>query len=519
MNVNPQQSQPTPGWLRAGGASTLAALTEPTRSSPDVSIQDAALKERVKQLQSAHAALSRHCDRVSGLTAAASRLTPAFDANQPDKPADFTVLANEAKGIFNRVSNLSEGLPAVQMALHTLQGQVAAMPPESGALTASGAKISELVNDIATLGTLQTNLGATSKALASELQKAWQDFSSPVSKGTLVNLGAMTDELKAIVQKYSGTAGVVLSGLTPEAAQRLATQTGLSVGADGTSLVINLDGVNSTLNHLLDELKQSGGMFGSYLMPPAEVQQLQGDFQHLLSNFNGMSSKISQCTAQLHDQIKELLKNRGTHGPVSSYDIDRLMALAIGKVNDSYLKPWQELAQNVTGFYNDLCSQIQNQMSACIKDGSDSNHMKIDAKTLGDSINTFLNTHGGAGATSYPVLTGLSPADATAFAKAAGLTVGADGTSVCIDLAPIKDMQKALADLGTPDGTGMINANSAAVQAFQSEISSNIQVYQSQMQQTVQAYGQGNSTFDNLNKILGSLIQALLDTDKTFLKT
>ncbi|CAM3405259.1 MULTISPECIES: type III secretion system needle tip protein SctA [Yersinia] len=212
-------------------------------------------------------------------------------------------------------------------------------------------------------------------------------------------------------------------------------------------------------------------------------------------------------------------------GPISSWDIYKDLADAIGEMDDSYLSVHEYAVKQYSDFFSDF-SDLKSKLQEFISSGKDGNiilksgeiRKELDALLKKYSVNPVTKA-----AVLFPKqsetggIKGASKEDAKAWASELGVDPDTcvkqlpDGSWVCtIDTSPLTKMKS---DLPHNDVEDM---NSAKFQAWMAGFDAQAEKLQTAMQSHLQKYSTASSTFDNLIKVLSSTISSLLETDKSF---
>ncbi|GGY23925.1 IpaD/SipD/SspD family type III secretion system needle tip protein [Paludibacterium paludis] len=359
-----------------------------------------------------------------------------------------------------------------------------------------------------------------------------------------VSLDGVADKLSALLKACRRTGkigGSPVAGPAPfagrPASPSLRIQSSTKAAKQSVSqLCLSLQQLKS---HLDGHKAGRGASFVSFAsMPLSDVQQsMMATFGTPLTDNKMVDGSQFQAFQSSFDATMQscwtMMEQLGKIGVLSSEQIEDMLSKSLSEVNTDYLMRWSDLADNYADFYNDLCTDVQEAETGCIDSSapSDSNHNKFDAKTFNDKIveiqKKYWNTSGPGGMPdpnsppTFKMLSGLTKDQADAFAKSTELKVypDSDGTYYLgLDTMPLADIQGVMTKtFGNPLTDGK-EVDSAQFQSFQTSFSSSMQTYQNKMQQLAQLFSQANSTFDNLNKVLSSSIQSLLQTDQGFLK-
>ncbi|WP_380178196.1 IpaD/SipD/SspD family type III secretion system needle tip protein [Kalamiella sp. sgz302252] len=231
--------------------------------------------------------------------------------------------------------------------------------------------------------------------------------------------------------------------------------------------------------------------------------------------------KLENLQSEEIDQVITLSTDTST---ASSKEISEAVAKAIGVMSEEYLNVFQDAVEKNLAFYKDFTDFIA-KLSSYV--GADEDKTTFNKSAFLKELRALmlvypLNTVVPA-TTLYPpvaddTVKGTSKEDCVAWAKMMGLNPDSDniirelddGTYVVtIDVSPLWAIENSANSAST-------SMNSAMWASFQAGLDIQKDTIQTAMQTLTQRYSNANSTFDNLVKVLSSVINSLLDCDKSF---
>lgn len=206
------------------------------------------------------------------------------------------------------------------------------------------------------------------------------------------------------------------------------------------------------------------------------------------------------------------------------------LSKTIGEAKSDLVDPYGDIVKGLTDYFGNI-SELMSKLSDWVKAGKDSSHMSVNAKAIYDALDDLIWKYSQTDREGYPQTAkvaivvldcpdGMTPAEfrekwQKELGDALDVVSAANRNWVCVNVDKLRQMRDSLYDHRYDSDW---EPNTAQYQAWNTGFSGEKDGIQNDVQTLVEKYSRLNSTFDNMVKILSATMQAMLETEKAYLR-